>query len=166
METFAERLKWAIDKKGISQAEAARKSHISQQSMNYIIKSNLESSKLAPQIASALNVNPEWLIYGRGKFEETKVYELPILNSPYMLFKFLHNDIDENVIKHTLVDIDLGDKAFAYLVEPKKMAICSSTDEFHPLQYLTLTTSAVTVTNNRGELSFAIFEWRDRHVNF
>lgn len=167
MKIFAERLKMAIEKRGLSQAEAARKSGISQQSINYIINNKLKSSKLAPQIASALQVNPEWLIYGRGKFEETKVYEIPILDSPFMLLKFLHDDIDENMVKHTVIDIDLGDYAFAYILDQKKMIICGHFNNMtKSKEYLTLTPSAIEITGKKGESSFPIFEWRFRHVEF
>lgn len=166
MNTFAERLKFAINKSNLSQAEAARKSGIAQQSINYIINNNVNSSKLAPQIASALGINPEWLVYGRGKLEETCVYEIPIFNTPYLLIKFLNQDIDENTVKYTVIEIDLGDNAFAYLIEPQKLAICSSIIETDTTEYLTLTPSSVIVSKSKGETSFAIFEWRHRYVNF
>jgi transcriptional regulator with XRE-family HTH domain len=167
MNTFAERLKFAISKRGISQAEAARNAGMSQQSINYIINNNLHSSKLAPQLAAGLDISTEWLIYGTGKFEESKVYELPILKSPYEVLKFINKDIiNENGLSYTVIDTDLGDNAFAYLLEPNKIAICSTLDKFNSLQYLTLTTCSATITKEKGELSFTIFEWRQRHVDF
>lgn len=166
MRTFAERLKIAIEKKGMSQSMAARICGISQQSMNYIISNNLTSSKLAPRIASALDINPEWLMYGRGRFEETKIYELQIIHNPYMLIKFLNNDIDANSVRYTAIDIDLGESAFAYIIEPKKMMICSSSNKFSYSEYLTLKNSIVEITKRKKKISFGIFEWRSRYVDF
>lgn len=169
MNTFAERLKIAIAKRGISQAEAARLSGIAQQSFNYIIANNLKSSKLAPQIASSLGINPEWLILGQGKFEENKIYELPIIHSPYMLKKFIKKELDENSLDYTAINIDLGDLAFAYLLETKKMVICAAdiiNTQNQKIEYLSIEELAASVTEIKGELSFPIFEWRIRNVDY
>lgn len=167
MNTFAERLKIAIKKRGISQAEAARLCGIAQQSLNYMISNNLVSSKLAPKIASALGISPEWLILGYGKFEESKIYELPIIHSVYMLKKFLKKEIDENSISYTVINICLGDSSFAYLLEAQKIAICATEIiDTKKIEYLNFVDSTVTVTNEKGELSFPIFEWRYRNVDF
>lgn|SRR3990167_708749 len=170
MNTFAERLKIAIAKRGISQAEAARLSGIAQQSFNYIIANNLKSSKLAPQIASSLGINPEWLILGQGKFEENKIYELPIIHSPYMLKKFIKMELDENSLDCTTINIDLGSQAFAYLLETKKMVICSTKiiyTQNQKIEYLSIEELAASVvTEIKGELSFPIFEWRIRNVDY
>jgi len=169
MNTFAARLKIAIDKRGISQSEAARLCGIAQQSLNYIITNNLNSSKLAPQIASALEINPEWLILGQGKFEENKVYELPIIHSPYMLKKFIRNELKENSLEYTVINTNLGDLAFAYLLEAKKMVICSTeviNTQNQKLEFLRIEESATSVTDKKGKFSFPIFEWRIRSIDY
>lgn len=167
MNTFAERLKIAINKRGISQAEAARLCGIAQQSLNYIIANNLKSSKLAPQIASSLGINPEWLILGHGKFEENKVYELPIIHSPYMLKKYIRNELDENTLEYTVINLNLGNSAFAYLLDSKKMAICSNeTIHQQNYEYLSIKESNAVVTKTKEEFSFPIFEWRIRNVDY
>jgi transcriptional regulator with XRE-family HTH domain len=169
MNTFAERLKIAINKRGISQAEAARLCGIAQQSLNYIIANNLKSSKLAIQIASSLAISPDWLILGQGKFEENKIYELPIIHSPYMLSKFLKNELNENSLDHTVINTDLGDLAFAYLFETKKMLICSqeiTNYQNQKLEYLSIEEFNAYITKKKEKLSFPIFEWRIRNVDY
>lgn len=166
MRTFAERLKFAIDKKGISQAEAARKAGISQQSMNYIITNNLSSSKLAPQIAAGLSISAEWLIYGSGRLEEAMVYELPVLATPYEVLKYINEDIDLNSLDFTVINTDLGERAFAYLISKKRMAICSSLNNINSSKYLKFTATTVTIADKGSELSFPIFEWRKRYCDF
>ncbi len=169
MSTFAERLKIAINKRELSQAEAARLCGIAQQSLNYIIANNLNSSKIAPKIASCLGINPEWLILGYGKFEENKVYELPIIHSPYMLKKFIKNELSENSLDYTVINTNLGELAFAYLLETKKMVICS-TNVIHTqnqkIEYLSIEELVASITDIRSELSFPIFEWRIRNVDY
>lgn len=171
MKTFAERLKIALKKRGLSQAQAARNCGIAQQSLNYIINKNLPSSKLAPLISSALNINPEWLISGKGKFEETRVYEIPIFHSIYMLKKFLDKNIDTDSMNHTLIEIFLGNQAFAYLIDPNEMLICcvehtdiKSNDK--NIAYLNIENNSINVSNIKGNQSFPIFERRFRHVIF
>jgi transcriptional regulator with XRE-family HTH domain len=168
MTTFAERLKIAIVKREVSQAEAARMCGIAQQSLNYIITNNLKSSKLAPKIANALGINPEWLILGHGKFEDTRIYELPIIHSPYMLKKYLKNELDENSLDYTVINTNLGDSAFAYILEAKKMVICSVNDmtNQNSKQYLHITDAGASINHNKGELAFPIFEWRIRDADF
>lgn len=166
MKTLAERLQVALNRRGISQAEAARKSGIAQQSINYIIKNRLTSSKLAPQIASAIGVNPEWLIYGRGPFEEAAVYKLPILHSAYMLIQLLNDDLNQNGLRYTVTDMDLGDNAFAYLLEPKRMALCTQVKGLTASQYLILQPTTVTVSDEEEGTAFRIVEWRTRDTDF
>ena len=170
MKTFAERLKVAIAKKGLSQTEAARLCGIAQQSLNYIITNNLNSSKLAPQIASSLSINPEWLILGRGKLEENKIYELPIIHSPYMLRKFIKNELDQNSLDYTVINLNLGSPAFAYLLETRKMIICTTgialNTHSQKIEYLNIEELTASVTGTKGKLSFPIFEWRIRSVNY
>lgn len=169
MNTFAERLKIAIAKRGISQTEAARLCGIAQQSLNYIIANNLNSSKLAPQIASSLGINPEWLILGHGKFEENKIYELPIIHSPYMLKKFVQKELDANSLDCITINIDLGDLAFAYILETRKMIICSTeikNTQNQKIEYLSIEELTASITDKKGKLSFPIFEWRIRNVDY
>lgn len=169
MTTFAERLKIAIAKRGISQAQAAKICGIAQQSLNYIITNNLNSSKLAPQIAASLRINPEWLILGQGRFEENKVYELPIIHSAYMLKKHLKNELDKYALEYTVINDDLGDMAFAYLLENKKMLICATETiniQTKEIEYLNIEDMTAFVTKTKGILSFPIFEWRIRSVDY
>ena len=168
--SFSKRLKQVIDKKGISQTEAARLCGIAQQSMYYILKNDLKSSKLAPQIAEALDINPEWLILGEGRPDIVKTYEIPIIHSAYMLKKYLNDDLSYDAMDFTIIDQNLGVKAFSYLLTPTKMAICSdSLEKIKANQFLILTEkSEVIITENSGEgrLVFPIFEWRERYEDF
>lgn len=163
MSSFSERLKQAIDKKGISQAEAARMCGIAQQSMNYILKNNLSSSKLAPAIAVALNINPEWLIYGKGRPDPIDIYEIPILHSPYLLEKFLKQKLEPHSIEYTIIDKPLGSQAFGYLLSMKELAICTPLPTtFSPIEYLQIQVSGSKIIKTAGENSYAIYEKRIR----
>ena len=165
--SFSKRLKQVIENKNISQAEAARLCGIAQQSMNYILKNDLKSSKLAPQIADALNINPEWLIYGEGRPDMIVANEIPIIHSPYMLKKYIADALPQDSLELTIVDKFLGNKAFAYLIKPTKMAICAdSNDEIQPSEYLTLKDNEIIISAKPAKISFPIFEWRERYEDF
>ncbi len=167
MNTFANRLKLALEKRAISQAKAAKLAGISQQSINYIINSNLSTSKLGPRIAEALQINPDWLIYGKGKFEDTKIYDLPILHSQYMLKKFIAETLDHDKIDFTIIDEYLGEKAFAYLLRSNELLICCDSNyEYSSAKYLTMRNNELRITKAKKEISFPIFEWRTRSVDF
>ena len=165
--SFSKRLKQIIDKKRISQAEAARLCGIAQQSMNYILKNDLKSSKLAPQIADALAVNPEWLIYGEGRPEIAIVNEIPIIHSVYMLKKYICHSLPLETLEFTVIDTFLGNKSFAYLIKPTKMAICTDNfDGFKHSEYLSLKDNETIITTKPIKISFPIFEWRERYEDF
>ena len=168
MKTFAKRLQQAIERLGISQAEAARRCGVSQQSINYIISNDLKHSKLAVSIADALSINPDWLIYGEGKFKETTYYEIPVFDKAYDLLKYLNNDIDTDAVRTIMVDLYLGDLAFAYLVEPNKMALCCKKEyNVEPMDFLCISGLSIEVNKKPiSDMSFSIFEWRTRHAGF
>lgn len=165
--SFSKRLKQVIESRSISQAEAARLCGIAQQSLNYILKNDLKSSKLAPQIADALNINSEWLIYGEGRPEITTVNELPIIHSPYMLKKYLAGSLAPDALEFTVIDVFLGGRAFAYLLKPTKMAICADPTEGRKTnEYLSLKDDEVIISPLPEQISFPIFEWRSRDEDF
>lgn len=164
--TFSERLKIAIEKLNISQAEAARRCGITQQSMNYMISKNISSSKLAPKISSALEINPEWLIYGEGRFKETRTYEVPILSDVYSIIKMMNNDLDTSSHKYTVIDYNLGNLAFAYLLKPNEIIICKPwhfADQ--STEYFEVNQQEIHFITAPNENSFTIYEWRRRNVD-
>ena len=165
--SFSERLKKILFIKGLSQAQAAKVCGIAQQSMNYIINSDLKSSKLAPQIASALDVNPDWLIYGTGRPDILKVSNIPLLHSVSMLKKFIHGNLTLNQLDLTVIDTYLGNNAFAYLLKPKEMLVCAdSTHAIINSEYLTLEKDEIVITKQAKKISFPIFERRKRYEDF
>lgn len=165
--SFSKRLKKILHTKNLSQTQAAKICGIAQQSMNYIINSDLQSSKLAPEIASVLNVNPDWLIYGIGRPDLLQISNIPILDSVRMLKKFLQGDLTNELLDLTVIDAYLGDKAFAYLSKPKEMLICAdNTHQISNTDYLTLHNDEIIITKQSKKLSFSIFERRKRCEDF
>lgn len=64
MKTFAERLTWAMDKAGVTQAHLADMVGISQPSVWKLTNGKTNTSRKLVEIARALNVRPEWLSSG------------------------------------------------------------------------------------------------------
>lgn len=165
--SFSARLKQIIEERKLSQSEVARMCGIKQPSLNYILNNDLQSSKLAPQIANSLDINPEWLLYGEGRPEILLTYDLPILHSPSMLKKHLKGYLDSSNLEFTTIDKFLGDQSFAYLYTTKKMAICCK--EYLGLEikeFLSVIEDKVEISNSPYDLSFLIFEWRIRNEDF
>ncbi len=130
------------------------------------------------QIASALEINPDWLIYGRGKSEETKFYEIPIIHSPFMLKKLLDQNLDDQFITYTVTEISIHGTAFAYLITPNQLLLCQeincsqlcnsiNTSEYLE-EFLCINNQnwSVSVRNKPEELSFLILEKRIRNADF
>lgn len=169
MESFSERLRFVLYKREMSQSEAARRCGITQQAMNYIIKNNLESSKLAIQIANGLNVNPEWLVYGKGKFENAELTELPLIDNYFILEAFVHGIKIPEDKGGVFVDKDYGKYAFAFCVEKNKIAICCSSDasieNTLTHEYLVVMPDSFEVITNKKADCYQICEWRIINVD-
>lgn len=70
MKTFAERLTWAMDKAGVTQAHLADMVGISQPSVWKLTNGKTNTSRKLVEIARALNVRPEWLSSGSEPITE------------------------------------------------------------------------------------------------
>ncbi|EAP0942979.1 helix-turn-helix transcriptional regulator [Salmonella enterica] len=66
MSSLAERLKLAMSQTGITQAELAKQSNLSQGAINKLVSGKAKSSKGLLAIALALDVDPRWLQWGVG----------------------------------------------------------------------------------------------------
>jgi transcriptional regulator with XRE-family HTH domain len=165
--SFSQRLKNIIHDKGLSQSQAAKICKISQQSMNYMINRDLQSSKLAPRIAKELGINPDWLIYGVGRPDKRALSEVPLIHSVTMLKRFMQGKLALNALDFTIVDQSLGDKAFAYLLKPKELLICSDkTQKITSQQYLVLRKDELIVSKESEKNAFPIIERRKRYKDF
>ena len=66
LSSFSERLKSAIEKKGLPVLTIAQLTGIKHQAIQYLCKSNAEKSKFTPLLAEALDVNVNWLANAVG----------------------------------------------------------------------------------------------------
>lgn len=87
--TLSQRLHFAMEKEGISQAALARTIDMKPAALQYLLSSNAQASRFTFELAHALNVRPEWLATGKGPIaaEEDPVYQvitkykaIPVLN--------------------------------------------------------------------------------------
>lgn len=172
MQTFSDRLKISLKKKGLSQTQAAKLCGLSQQSLNYTINKSKKLPQLSITLSNLLNVQPEWLVSGKGRPEIPNVYAIPIIHSGYMLKKHLKNEFKEDEkLQFTFSDEFLGNSAFAYLIKPKEVVICADDITKYPTtQFLSLSVEegavAISTTPTKNEFSFPIVEWRKREKDF
>lgn len=89
LRTLSDRLHFAMEKEGVSQAALARAVDIKPAALQYLLSSNAQASRFTFELARALNVRPEWLATGSGPvaIEEdplysaiTKYKSIPVLN--------------------------------------------------------------------------------------
>ena len=165
MDTFADRLQHILSQKGLSQRQLSDLCGISQQSLSYIITNNLNKSKLAPQLATALKIDYRWLADGIGTPDLLSFTVLHILQSARQLKQFIQGTLDADSTEKTLTNENLPENAFAYLLDLNKMVICNPAID-HTREFISLVDSSVQVTKEPHAFSFPIVEWRIRHEEF
>lgn len=67
--TLADRLKFALARKGISQSELARRIGIKPQAIQYLCSGRGHKSGYIAEIARELEIRPHWLATGQGPME-------------------------------------------------------------------------------------------------
>ena len=67
LETLGDRLNWALDKKGMSQSELARRIGVKPQSIQAIVSGKAKTSGRIAKIARVLGLNAHWLADNEGK---------------------------------------------------------------------------------------------------
>lgn len=69
MDTLAKRLRYARERAALSQSELARRVSVRPQAIQFIEAGRVRRPRSLVEIAHTLNVNPEWLLFGRGAVE-------------------------------------------------------------------------------------------------
>ncbi|RLV60406.1 XRE family transcriptional regulator [Parashewanella curva] len=164
--TLGERLERALIELQVSQTELAKRSGVTKQAINYIINQKLTESKLAPKLANALNINPNWLMLGIGQLECKISREVPILNSFVALQKYLKDGIFIWGSPSILTEKNLGKLAFAFQTELKKVALCGLENTFNATEFLVIEPAKYEIVTEQIDGSFPIYEWRIRCVEF
>jgi len=169
METLAERLKYVLYKLDLNQVEAARLIGISQQSINYILRNNLNTSRLSVRIAEGLQINPEWLLTGKGEWQPEKINKIPIINDNLILQLYFRDNSLTKDTKYILSNRDLGKKPFAVQIEDNKLCICTRVDEYKEKDsylkddYLYINDCEIKISKkdtNNPDAGYKVIEWR------
>ncbi|HGJ5854442.1 helix-turn-helix domain-containing protein [Arsenophonus nasoniae] len=169
MKTLAERIKFILKEKDINQVEAARLCGVHQQSISHIIRSNLKESKLSPRIADGLNVNPEWLIYGKGTYKRSVIIRIPLFNNNVEILNYIKNDNIDNEDNYFLINYPLKGKPFAYQLSQKEIIICGQICNNEKLkvlknEYIYLTLEEVIISKEIPENFPFIFQIYERCI--
>ncbi len=129
LRTLSDRLHFAMEKEGISQAALARAVDIKPAALQYLLSSNAQVSRFTFELAHALNVRPEWLATGNGPVavEEDPLYRaitqytpIPVLNiedvSQWREFNKIkwHDDF-------IMIEKSCGENAFAFKIADAAM---------------------------------------------
>ena len=91
MATFSKRLRTAIDMRGISQTELAKKTGISKSSISHYLKGDWEGKQDAVYaLALALNVSEAWLMGFDAKMERGNNLTAPHKDFKWVAFAYVH----------------------------------------------------------------------------
>lgn len=75
MSGLAKRVRYAREQLSISQSELARRVGIRPQAIQFIEAGRVRRPRNLVEIAAALHVNPEWLLFGKGNMTTGVKYE-------------------------------------------------------------------------------------------
>lgn len=92
--TLGERLVYALDKINMSQATLSKLTGVSQPAISKICSGQIKRSSYSSDFAKAMNISPDWLIYGIGEMGFTA--EQTSKASYDLLRKLSGDDIDES----------------------------------------------------------------------
>lgn len=81
-ENLSSRLLYALNRQKISQSELARKIGVKPQVIQYLCTGNANKSKFSYEIAIALEINPNWLIAGKGPMQDLNEIKVSTSTQP------------------------------------------------------------------------------------
>lgn len=137
MDTLSDRLKIAMERAEVSQAELARKIGIKPAALQYLLSSGAQASRFTFELAHALDVKTEWLAAGAGNMttEEDTEYQLFLKQKqvPLITFDDIIFWLREKSLHHDwpifLIDSDIGDSSFAIKINNAAMKPLLNKDE-------------------------------------
>lgn len=176
MNTLSDRLVFALQKTGISQAELARKIGVKRQAIQYLCKTQTTKSKLSHDIAEALGINIDWLISGEGNIllENSLEYEflskqkiIPILRWS-QIYAWLDNSLDDDKITGWTASIhNINKKSFCIKLKDNAMAPKFDINTeiiIDPNKSLKLPCYALIYINKIHEIVFRQFIQKDQFI--
>lgn len=127
---LGERLSFLLQEKGLPQAELAKRLNVRPQTINYLIVTGATRSKLVPELAKALSVTEDWLLYGTGqKVDPTRHAQsfgqriVPVLN--YVQAGSAQDVVDQyepgSGMDELITDQQIGNHAFALTIRGDSM---------------------------------------------
>ena len=130
LNTFSDRLVYALDKMAISQTKLANKINVSRQAIQYLCSQRVEKTKFAHDIADALEINVDWLVSGCGEMLLEQSLEQKLLSeqkiAPILLCEqiqaWLSDRLDKQKISEwTTVHEKFSNKCFALRLKDNSM---------------------------------------------
>lgn len=125
MYTLSERLKWARERQGLSQADLAKRSAVSQSTIGNLEAGTRLSARRLPQIADVLGVSPLWLAEGSGAVEISSLpspASKPIYVRPIITYDSVDELPPETTVLITRIDVafSTGDGRENWYIEEKE----------------------------------------------
>lgn len=127
LKTLGERLAKVLDNLGINQSEAAAKTGISKATISHLIRNKVDSYKNSSTLADGLNVNHDWLVYGRGGMLNPTVYYVPLIHEYFRLRLYHSEAFLEDSTHFVVTEQEYGSGMFSTLLDDM-LLICSAAD--------------------------------------
>lgn len=128
------RIRQALARKGMSQAELARKIGVKQQTISYLCApdSPATTTRYGTQIAQALGVNPSWLHTGLGDPDNPVVHvvvegvevlfrRVPLFGDVNSVSAYLESKPAKAKSVGIITNLHVGDKVFAIEIDDRSM---------------------------------------------
>lgn len=127
LKTLGARLAKVLDNLGINQSEAATMTGISKATISHLIRNKVDSYKNSSALADGLNVNHDWLVYGRGGMLNPTVYYVPVIQE-YFRLRLYHSEVFLEDSTHFVVTEQDYDKGVFATFLDGMLLICSVAD--------------------------------------
>lgn len=163
--TLGERLEQALVKQKMSHAGASAVTGVSQTTISHLIRTQARTYKNSKALADGLNINHDWLVYGRGGILNPTVYYLPIIHEYFRLRLYQSEGFLEDNTNFIVNERDYGEGSFATALNGELLICSQSEGDVLPsstLNFLIWTERRKAIVDEflPGKRSFVIHELR------
>lgn len=129
--TLGERLELALKMLAISQSQASLRTGVPQGTISHLIRNQARTYKNSRAIADGLNINHDWLVYGRGGILNPAVFYIPVIHEYFRLRLFQAEAFLEDNTHFIVTEQNYGQGMFATALG-NSILICSRPTESSP----------------------------------
>ncbi|NJD00368.1 helix-turn-helix domain-containing protein [Candidatus Erwinia dacicola] len=127
--TLGERLDLALSTLKLSQLQASLAAGVPQATISHLIRNQARTYKNSRALAEGLNINHDWLVYGRGGILNPTVHYVPVIYEYFRLRLYQSENFLEDNTHFLVTEHDYGKGMFATNLNDS-ILICSRQNEY------------------------------------